>query len=179
MWIELITNLRPTSTRLGRAWDGMLGYMSIAAGLLIVLSIVVTTLDVASRAVTGKSVPGALESGELLMVGIVYLAVANTQRRNQHVAVSVVSDRLPPRVSKALFRGIMVVVAAVLAIAAWQTGVRSVESFNLGEYRYGLVNFPLWPARMLVTFGLAVLAIEVLRASSRGPEFGGAGVTAG
>ena len=58
-----------------------------------------TTVDVILRYVFNSPIPGVYTLCEMLMVGIVYLAIAYVQQKKGHVRVDVFIDRLegPPR----------------------------------------------------------------------------------
>ena len=50
---------------------------------------------------------------------------------------------------------------AVLAVMTLQTGKRALRSIESGEYRFGIIEIPIWPARTAVVLGLALLTLQV------------------
>lgn len=119
-------------------------------------------LDVASRALQNRPIAGVSEASEVGLVAIVFLGVAYAQARNDHVATTLVTSRLPIRLSAALRSIAYTVVAITVLWLAWATGERAVESIIQLELRYGFVRIPIWPARACITLGLIALLLEVL-----------------
>jgi TRAP-type C4-dicarboxylate transport system permease small subunit len=132
-----------------------------ASGTLFLM--LATVADVARRQLTGQPLTGVVEISEVMLVAVVFLGVAYTQREKQHVATTVLTDRLPPRVSGWL-RVIGTVVVVVLLLWMIQaTSELALESYRRGEYRFGLTRVPLWPARASIPLGLTLLLGEVVR----------------
>jgi TRAP-type transport system small permease protein len=123
---------------------------------------VVTTVDVLSRLLRNRAIPGASESGVLLMVSAIFLGLAYAERQRSHVSMTLVTSRLPVRaaiVVRALSRTLGVV---VLAWVVYATSKRGIESFQLKEFEFGLMRFPIWPARLLIPLSLIIFLGEVV-----------------
>lgn len=127
----------------------------------IIGMLVLTILDISRRSLSGKSVQGVNELGEVAMVFIVFLGLAYAEQRRAHVGVTIFVRRLPARLAAALeAAGVFVVMAVVLWMVI-VTGERAVESVVVGEYRFGLVRIPIWPARVVIVIGLAAYLLEL------------------
>ncbi|MFC7403284.1 TRAP transporter small permease [Citricoccus sp. GCM10030269] len=136
-----------------------LGALASLSTLAIMVAIVI---DVVVRNTGGRSVPGLLEMSETALVATVFLGLAYAGVTNAHVAVDLLTEALPPRVSRILI-GIAWVIGVL--ISAWfvlATFERAVESTESGELRQGLVDWPLWPARWLVVIGLVAFLVVAL-----------------
>ncbi|UOM36577.1 TRAP transporter small permease [Acuticoccus sp. I52.16.1] len=136
--------------------------LTILSTLCVVAVVGLVVLDVAARNLAGASVPGVLEVTEVTLVAIVYLGLAMAQRRQEHVSLSMVVDRLGGRWQRgAHFIAILVCLGVTLwfACAAWDAAL---TAFARGEYRFGLVAVPIWPARFAIAIGLTVLILELL-----------------
>jgi TRAP-type C4-dicarboxylate transport system permease small subunit len=127
------------------------------------LIMLTTCLDVASRNMFGKSIPGVLESGEVILVIGVFLGMAYAQRLKAHVATSLIVDRFSAPVARVMRAAGLAVVIVYVAVAAWMTGVRAWHSFLSGEVRFGLIEIPQWPARAAIAIGFALLTLELVR----------------
>jgi TRAP-type C4-dicarboxylate transport system permease small subunit len=115
---------------------------------------------VGRRNLFGPGLPGAEEISEIFMVSLVYFGLAYAQHKKAHVSISVVTDRIPTKVAN-LMRGFgLTVVCIVLAWMIIETGQTAMISFETGEYRFGLLRVPVWPAKMVIPFGVAALLIE-------------------
>jgi len=157
---ELISPTRESWPRRGvHLLAGALGAVSI---LLILVMMVATVSDVISRLVVGRPIAGVIEMGEVLMVAIVFLGLAYTESKGAHVRMTLVIRKLPPRTAAV---ATMLGLALVLFVVAWMTivtGERALTSFDSQETRFGLVQIPVWPARVALAVGLAAYFAELL-----------------
>ncbi|MFC5337569.1 TRAP transporter small permease subunit [Leucobacter denitrificans] len=134
----------------------------IIAVLVIVFMMVATVADVARRYFTGAPIPGVTEAGEVLMVMAVFLGIAFTEYRGAHVRVTLVLEKLPPRVAAIINSLAMLVVLLLLAWMVWVTTGRALESIEVDEVRFGLVKIPVWPGRIAIAVGLAAYFLEAI-----------------
>ncbi len=136
--------------------------LAAVAVLLIIFMMVSTVADVISRQLTGQAIPGVIEVGEVLMVSTVFLGLAYAETRGAHVNMNLVIRKLPPRIASiATSLGLLL----VLFVVGWMvivTGMRAVEAFEVQEYRFGLVQIPVWPARIALAVGLAAYFLSLL-----------------
>lgn len=121
------------------------------------------TIDVASRNFFGKSIPGILESAEVILVVGVFLGMAYAQRLKAHVSTSLIVDLFPKSVGRVLRVTGLLAVIVYVALATWKTGERALQSFLTGEVRFGLIEIPQWPARAAIAIGFALLLLELIR----------------
>lgn len=136
--------------------------LAVLAATAVVLIMVTTVADVSRRTTTGRSLPGTVDYGELLMVAGVFLALAFAQHRREHVSVNLVTSRLPPTAGRRVrVVGLMVAIGFVawLAIA---TGQEALRSFARNEFRFGLVRVAVWPARAVIPVGAVALLLRLL-----------------
>lgn len=133
----------------------------IIAALLIVAVMFSTAADVIVRQLTGSSIPGVVEYSEVLLVALIFLGLAYAQRVKAHIGVDIVTERLKPRVSHVVRAVGLVLAILVLAWMAYETAVVAVHAFEVREYRFGLVQVPIWPVRIVVPVGLTVLILEL------------------
>jgi TRAP-type C4-dicarboxylate transport system permease small subunit len=157
-----------------RAWAkaaaAILVSATVMAWLCSILSVLVMGLissDVLARSLTGRGIPGAIEYSEVAMVGLVFLALGYAQVTDSNVGVSYFLDRLPER---ARFVVRLIGLLAAMVVVAWMaylTGLGAIESFLSGEYRFGLAEVPVWPARATIPIGLIllflVMVVQVVR----------------
>lgn len=139
---------------------GTLGSWVAAASLLLMMSL--GTADALATRLLDRPVPAALEGTEALMVCTVFLALANTQARRMHVAVDLVTSRLPRRVRLALDLFAQVITLAVFLLIAWQGWLLAAQSAALREYAPGLVPFPIYPAKIALAVGSTLMVTQSL-----------------
>ncbi len=137
-------------------------HVGAAASISILVLAFLLTAEVITRALFSVSIRGLYEIAELLIVVVVFLGIAQAEVAQNHVRMSLLTDRLPGR-SKNVVRGSALVLAGgflgwmfvALAMKAW-------ESFASGEFKVGLLNFPVWPSRAIVAFGIGLLVVVCL-----------------
>ncbi|WP_084500398.1 TRAP transporter small permease [Brevibacterium album] len=133
---------------------------AVIASLTIALIMVLTVADVARRSLTGRSIPGTTEFSEVFLVAAAFLGLAYAMRTGAHVAVDLVVERMPARAGRIVFTIGMVTAIAVLVWMTFQTGGAALRSISAGEYRYGLIQVPIWPAKAVIPVALAALILE-------------------
>src|SRR5664279_3883044 len=125
--------------------------MSVVAGILVLGIMIAVVLNILARNVADfPQLPGVIGYSEIGLSMAVFLSLANTQRKGDHVAVLVLTSRLPLRWACAL-RILALAVSCVMV--AWMGGVSwgpALESFRTGEYRIGAARVHIWPARMVI-----------------------------
>lgn len=135
---------------------------AVLASSIIAVIMLMTTADVVKRFLTGSSIPGTTEFSEVFLVGAVYLGLAFAMRVGAHVGVDIVIMRLPARVAtivQVLGLGISIL---ILAWMTYETVGSALHSIAVNEFRYGTVQVPIWPAKVMVPIGLAALMLECL-----------------
>lgn len=137
----------------------MLAVLGALAAVVLMLGI---TTDVGNRFVTGGSVMGLLELMETSMVFMVFLGAAYAEQTGTHVRMTLVTSYSPVRLAAAM--RVVGTTCAVLVVfwMTWQTGMRGIDSFTRGEFQMGLIQWPLWPARLVMPVGLFFLGLQLL-----------------
>lgn len=133
----------------------------VIAALLIVGIMISTALDVLVRQITGSSIPGVVEYSEVLLAGLVFLGLAYAQRTGAHIGVDLVTERMPARVAHVVRAFGLVVAIGVLLWMTYETALVAINSFQVGEFRFGLVPVPIWPIRIVIPLGLVALILEL------------------
>lgn len=118
--------------------------------------------DIVGTQVLLIPVPGPRELTESTMVLIVFGALAYAQIRRAHIRVELVYFQMPPRI-----RAGMDVITDLAAIAFFglilhQAIPEAQYSMQIGEATVGLIRFPLWPARMILAAGCALMILQLL-----------------
>ena len=130
-----------------------------AAFLVMMLS---TVSDVTGRYVFNKPIPGTTELNETFMIAVVYMGLAYTQILRGHVNMEFVVSRLSPR-TREIFQTVTIILSlAVFGFIAAATSEAAYDSWLIKEFHFGIVEFPIWPAKMLVPLGCYVMSIQLL-----------------
>lgn len=142
--------------------DRISSVLAIVGALAAVVLMLGITTDVGNRFVTGGSVMGLLELMETSMVFMVFLGMAYAERTGTHVRMTLVTSYSPVRIAAAM--RVVGTTCAVLVVfwMAWHTGKQGINSFARGEVQMGLMQWPLWPARLVIPVGMFFLGLQLL-----------------
>jgi TRAP-type C4-dicarboxylate transport system permease small subunit len=136
--------------------------MAAVAGAGVVVLMLLTVVDVLLRQSGGQGLGFTLEVTEVVLVAVVFAGMTSAQLSRSHVQTPILTDRLPPRwAAVARFVGL----AIAVALTAWMTVATlraGLTSFHRGEFRFGLVRFPVWPAKLIIPVGVAGFTLVLL-----------------
>lgn len=134
--------------------------ISAAVILLLMASIIV---DITFRLSIGKAAHGIVEYGEIGIVLCALVAVAYTQRQGGHVSVDSIMKALPRKAVLTLTWLSVVLVVPIMIWIAWEAAFVALDSYRSAEYRFGMAEVSIWPARAALPVGLLLWAVELLR----------------
>ena len=135
--------------------------MAWLAGAGIILLMIPTLVDVFYREVFGPSVPGMVEYSELGLVAVIFLGIASALTHDVHIHTPVLTSRVSPRAAHRMRVAGRLVMWVVIAACLYGTIMEAQDSFAIREYRFGLIEVPIWPAKIIVPVGLAALLVEI------------------
>ncbi len=144
-------------TRVAAVLSGVSILLMMIAGAADVIA---TNLDVVG--LRSRPIPATFEFMGAMMVVTVFLAVSFAQHDRRHIRVELLVRRLPVFWQKAadvLQFGLATMVFGFMARMAWPAAI---HGFNVGEYATGIINFPLWPARFVLAFGVTLMTVQCL-----------------
>lgn len=137
-------------------------FSGVLATVAIFLMMAIMCIDIGGRYFLKRPLPGSVEYTEVLVVLSVYLAAATVQAKKQHIAF-LLTENLKSSKAKAVVSIFGLIVAlGIMALVAWQTGIKTYESISTGEYRWGTVQFPIWPGKLGVSLGSGLYCLQLL-----------------
>lgn len=138
--------------------------LGAAAVIIMMLSI---SADVLVRKFWGKPIPGVAEINELFMVIIIFLGLGITQILDKNIRMDAVISKLSPRTRHYLHIFTTALAIGIVSLLVLQSGIEALESVTSREFRFGSIPFPLWPSKLSVPIGsailLLVLVVDLLR----------------
>ena len=144
----------------GLSW--VINSSALGSSIFVVVLMVLVTADVTGRYVFNKPVPMTYEVGSFMLVFIVFLGMAYTQKMGSHIRVEFLTLRMSPKV-RASFNLFAYTLGILLYGAIFYQGFKwSYDAFQIGEYVAGLVNIPKWPSMFAVPFGALLLSLQFL-----------------
>ena len=140
-------------------------WCGLASGVALLLMMVMGAADVVGTnldliGITSQPIPAAFEFMAAMMVVTVFLATSLSQARRNHIRVEVLVRLLPPRgqrVMDVLQHLLSAGMWGLIAFYGWKSGLHAV---SVGEYATGLINFPLWPARLVLGVGATLMTVQ-------------------
>ncbi|MFD1796359.1 TRAP transporter small permease [Paracoccus aurantiacus] len=102
---------------------------------------------------------------ELLTYGFLLLTVfgaAIAARRGEHLAVTLLTDKLPLTLRRAVFLLAVALTVFLLAMSAWFSWQALVNTFRNGMTSYAL-QIPAWYYQAAVPFGFALIIVRYLQ----------------
>jgi TRAP-type C4-dicarboxylate transport system permease small subunit len=137
-----------------------------AAGVAILLMMLAGALDVISTnfnliGLDSRPVSSTNEFMATMMVAAVFLGMPLAQQRRAHIQVTVahlVESRFlrPIEALRHLLHGLFY---ALIGWFGWSVAAHSVTT---GEFAAGLVDFPVWPARLALAVGATAMTLQCL-----------------
>ena len=153
---------RTVGRHLERALGWTVNTSAFGAASIVVILMAMVVADIFGRKVLNNPVPMSYEVGAFMLVFIVFMGMAYSQRQKAHIRVEILTLRLAPKP-----RAIMDLFAYTLGIAIYgaifyETFKWSYHSFEIGEYVAGLINIPKWPSQFAMVFGALLISLQFL-----------------
>lgn len=134
--------------------------LAVLAGAALVTAFVVVSLGVLARQM-GWDIPGLDAYAGYAIAAALFLALPQTLRRQEHIRVTLLLEKLPPRGRAALEAWSL---AAGLALAVFLAvyAVRLVwQSYALHDVSQGADATPLWIPQVAMALGCAGFALSM------------------
>ena len=134
--------------------------LSVISGFATLLIMIIVCIDVVGRSAFNSPLHGGTEFSELLLVCLVFLGLAAAQQQRQNFAIDILVRHFPETVRRG-FDLLAFAICFVLIVAlAWPSSKQALTSFGRGEAGFGIIAFPIWPARTVLAIGLWLLALQ-------------------
>lgn len=146
-------------TKAGNVWRRASILSGLGSGAVMLFLMLWVVADVTGRYVFLQPIPGGVESVELMLPWIAFLAVSYTLIQGSHVRVSLVVHRLPSQLqwwADSLGHVVGVVLFGLLAYCSW---LQFYESVVIMEYMEAMVKLPWWAGKMGMPIGLFVMFV--------------------
>lgn len=132
------------------------------AGAALILLALIGTADVIGTQFLGVPIPGTVEIGASLMVAGIALGLPMAQHARRHVRVGIIVGRLPRRARAVLDIVAQLSLALMLAGIAWMGWRMFLTSLSSSEFAQGLIEIPVWPARLALALGATLAVVQTI-----------------
>ena len=143
-------------------------YLSV---IMIFVMMILTSLDTFLRDVFNSPLPGVYELHSMMMVGVLYLGLAYAQSKRSHIRMDILSSRMDSSNQSLLQVLGDAVFLFIAALIVWRMGIEAWTAWTTGDFLYGIVKFPLWPAKLAITLGTALLSLRLITDIVRNPTW--------
>lgn len=129
------------------------------AGLLLLAMMFLGAADVIGRYIFNRPITGAMETSQLLMGGMVFLAWAYTLSKRGHVTVDIIFILYPKRMQAILYFVMMIITLILFSLIFWQSTSMAISDWQAGKL-VRIILIPIAPFKALVSLGALLLCLE-------------------
>ena len=133
------------------------------ASITIFIMMISTVTDSFSRRFLGYAFAGVIELNEILLVVSIFLAVAWTQKVDEHISVELVYLKLSRKTQLILTVITSLFASIIIGFLTYETFLGAWDAFVTKDFRDGAVKYLLWPGKMFVPIGGVLLLAELVR----------------
>ncbi|MBL4808254.1 MAG: TRAP transporter small permease [Rhodobacteraceae bacterium] len=151
-----------------RAIDRMSIIFTYGATIGLVMLALTICVDVIGRAFFNSPLPGTLETTAYWwMPVLILLAFADTERRQEHIKVTILLDALPPRM-RGIVEGTFGILATGLLVAlAYYTLQDALKSLDYRQVTASKPPISIWPFKFVAVAGVVMLSLQVAATTFR------------
>jgi TRAP-type C4-dicarboxylate transport system permease small subunit len=147
-------------TRLSHAFGRLFDALAVAAALILLAMVVLTTADIMLRNLAGNGIAWANEVSEYALYLITLLVAPWLLRRSQHVRIDMILTLVPDRAAW-LMEAIGDLLGFVVSVVLVRYGVSmTLDSARLGALTIKNLVFPEWWLLAPLPIAFALLAAE-------------------
>ena len=135
-------------------------WMHWVAGATLLILLALTIADIAGRTLFNNPVPGTVEVTALLLVVIVFLALAHSEDLGDHITIDLIYVRVGPRVQAAMDLFAQVLSLIVIGLMAFQIYHFALRQRD-GGFESPVLEWPIWPFVLVAAFGAALYTVAI------------------
>ncbi len=147
--------------------DALIQWLCVAAlavaAIFIGLVALIGAADIFGTSILGRPVPSALELSEAGLAIIVFMGLAQAQRRRAHITVDILSNNFRGVWAKLSLGLALVAAIAFFGFLAWRGYIAAEQSVAIDERSMGQSSFPIWPGKILLCAGCVIAMLESAR----------------
>jgi TRAP-type C4-dicarboxylate transport system permease small subunit len=149
--------------RLAAAQDALTRAGFVCAAACLATIVVAYCYEVVARYFFNAPTAWASALVSYALCGIVFLAAPELTRKNIHIVINVLMDRMPAKQVVYLQAIVTLACAATCLFAAWVVGTTAVTQYKQGIQT--ILNWPVpkWPLTTVIAYGLLSTGLYFLR----------------
>ena len=150
-------------SKLGRVFDSAIGIMARLSDVILVFLMLSVCADVILRYFFNRPQAWIVEISEYLLLYITFLGAAWVLRKEGHVIVDILIDRLTPRTRATLGIISSVIGTFVCLVVFWFGALETLDIFRRGVRNPSVLEFPKGPLVAIIPFGSFFFMIQFIR----------------
>jgi TRAP-type C4-dicarboxylate transport system permease small subunit len=145
------------------AYGKFLYFTGIASGLVLFVMMWIIDINALSRKIFNAPLPGGVEVTQSLLAVAIMLPFGYVLVKREHVNTVFLTSRFSPSFNRWLHFFWMLIGFLLFASVAYGTYKFALRSYMMNEQVWGAtIRFPLYPAKLAVSLGAALLSIQFL-----------------
>lgn len=148
---------------LSRGLDLAENFFAFVSGILLLISVLSVTLEVASRFFFNRSFVFINELNEYILLFLPFLAAAWLLRQNGHITVDLLDRVLSQRVLRAFSILIVIVGFVVSGFLVWYGSLVTLDAYQRNLLSLTVVQFPQVYVFAVIPLGSLLLLLEFIR----------------
>jgi TRAP-type C4-dicarboxylate transport system permease small subunit len=133
-------------------------FIAGVSGFFLIPLMIITAVDVVGRDVFSHPIPGTVELSQYMLAVFILLGFAYAHQVKAHVAVSIITSRLPHHAQLILYVITTLISLFIFSILAWQGWVVGIEEKTVSD----MLRVPQYPFRLLVSLAAFLICLELL-----------------
>jgi len=152
--------VKKISWMLGRLIDAT----TLLGAIAVFLMMAHITVDVAGRFLFRSPLPGTLVFvSNYYMVAVAFLSLAYAERRDAHISVEILAERLSMGMQSGLSFASTMLSAGIFGILAWRGLGEAQTKHAMGSFMIEQgVRIPVWPSYYLLPFGAGLMFLVLI-----------------
>lgn len=143
-------------------WEKFNSMLATFSGFLLVITMVVGCVEVVARYVFNSPIVGVVDLITVLIPIFVFLPLADTEIKERHIRVELLSSLLrSPRWNAAFDLLTYTCGFIFLGLMSWVLWKFAIHSWNASEYLPGLRRIPVWPSKFALVIGAGLFTIQL------------------
>ena len=151
-----------SNTAKGINLDAVTLWIHYIGGIILALLMLMTAADVFGRYLLNHSIKWVKEISEVMLILIVFFGAAYTATKKEHVRVELLIMRFSKRVQVVIEAFASLLSSVMVGMIAVQGVTLTIVQRSRGTVTQ-LLEIPLWPFALLLSFGAALLCMVLLK----------------
>lgn len=132
-------------------------------GLALIATLVITAIEVVSRAMFHFSLQISDDFGGYLLVAMTFISLAYCQVTNAFHRIELVQAHMQPRPRQLLSLAFLFLSIAFVALVTWYLALFAYDAWKSGATAPSFVETPMWIPQVTMPIGMALLLVSLVK----------------